>query len=799
MRIRIQTAGLWALGLLLVSMAPGCTHASESGAKSEPSPAPASATNQPVQAGPAQAEDAAMAREEEGAAVHPPEKPEPAPASAVKPVPPDLKFSPATRELVKLAQAGVSESVMLAFVTNSTSTFNLGADQIVFLNDLGVSSEVIRAMIEQDRRLRELAGQLPPLHGQNTSAAPMGDSAQGPIVPAAAAPQPLPEPTNAPSAQAPEAAVSGQAPTTNITYQYFYDSLAPYGTWVYVDGYGYCWQPSIVVLQPGWRPYCHGGRWVYTDLGWYWHSDYTWGWAAFHYGRWFAHPRWGWLWWPDTVWGPAWVTWRYHPAYCGWAPLPPYARVSGVGFAYTSYGYGVSWSWFTFVSWTHFHDRHPHRHRVRDTDCRRLARESTEVNNIIVGDNNTIINAGISPDRVREHTGQEVRPIRVRPEVVGRSSGRTLENLRERLDPVRGELIARRLPLEAPLAPGPERPQIAPDRAPGSRPGPAPSPSSPPELAAAATPTPDGLAVPTPGRLVDRPNRVGDSELRGAGGRSATSPLRAPADAARNPEQRPVLRAPESAPDAGRPIASAPAPARPSAAPRAPAAVQAPSAPAPATIAPPSPLPRASDSPRSTVTVIGRANPRTADGATSPGRSPGPAAQSAPRPGPTATWTRPTQPPAGAPEGSALERSPIIRPSPQPQRLPPAPAAAAPSRNSSPNVVVLRPTAPPGFRAPAPHPSPRIMSDPQITPVPSRPSPLAPGPVPTTPAFRSSPAPIPAPAPAAPSMGRPGPTPPAAAPAPSLRAPAAPVPAPSPPPAASPRAAQAPGRARTAN
>ncbi len=54
-----------------------------------------------------------------------------------------------------------------------------------------------------------------------------------------------------------------------ITYQDFYDGLAPYGDWVYVDGYGYCWQPGV---EEGWRPYTNGG-WIYTNAGWTWSSD----------------------------------------------------------------------------------------------------------------------------------------------------------------------------------------------------------------------------------------------------------------------------------------------------------------------------------------------------------------------------------------------------------------------------------------------------------------------------------------------------------------------------------------------
>ncbi len=100
----------------------------------------------------------------------------------------------------------------------------------------------------------------------------------------------------------------------------FYEPLAPYGEWVFVDPHGWCWTPYGVHI--GWRPYTHG-HWVWTDYGMTWVSDWPWGWAPFHYGTWRLHDDHGWIWVPGTVWSPAWVCWRRGPRHVGWAPLPP--------------------------------------------------------------------------------------------------------------------------------------------------------------------------------------------------------------------------------------------------------------------------------------------------------------------------------------------------------------------------------------------------------------------------------------------------------------------------------------------
>src|SRR5579872_7639 len=73
--------------------------------------------------------------------------------AADAPAPPDVRLSVGAAEVAKLAQSGVSEDVMLAFVANASSQFNLGSDQIIYLNDLGVSGDVVKGMIQRDAAL----------------------------------------------------------------------------------------------------------------------------------------------------------------------------------------------------------------------------------------------------------------------------------------------------------------------------------------------------------------------------------------------------------------------------------------------------------------------------------------------------------------------------------------------------------------------------------------------------------------------------------------------------------------------
>jgi len=76
-------------------------------------------------------------------------------------------------EVQRLTQASVDEGVVLSYVTNSAGTFNLTADQVIYLKNLGVSPQVINTMMQHDQ---ELISGLRPLTA--SSAPPLPPSVQ---------------------------------------------------------------------------------------------------------------------------------------------------------------------------------------------------------------------------------------------------------------------------------------------------------------------------------------------------------------------------------------------------------------------------------------------------------------------------------------------------------------------------------------------------------------------------------------------------------------------------------------------
>jgi hypothetical protein len=318
---------------------------------------------------------------------------------SVPTLPPNIYPSSPLAQVIRLVQADVSGDVIMTYVTNSGSTFNLDPDKIIYLKDLGAPDELVTAMIQRDQVLhQQMSAYQPPQ------------------------PAPVPTPVAPPAESEPVPTEPPPEQPEEVTVNNFYYTLAPYGSWVTVNGYGRCWRPTVVAYNSAWQPYCDHGHWIYTDCGWYWASDYSWGWAAFHYGRWFNHPNYGWCWYPGATWGPSWVTWRYANNYCGWAPLPPFtACTAGAGITYhgvsvtADFNFGLAANCFTFVPTKNFCDPHLRHNCIPPAQVTQVFNQTTVINNINVNDHNqTIVNTGIEPQKITSVTRTQIHPLTIR-------------------------------------------------------------------------------------------------------------------------------------------------------------------------------------------------------------------------------------------------------------------------------------------------------------------------------------------------------------------------------------------------
>ena len=134
-----------------------------------------------------------------------------------------------------------------------------------------------------------------------------------------------PEPA-APAQPAPVTVAPQEEPVSQANYDDenaldvgMFEDLQYYGSWHWVDPYGWVWRP-IVVSE--WQPFLYG-HWIWTQYGWMWVSYDPWGWATTHYGYWAVDFALGWVWIPDYTWSPCQCDWTTWDGWISWAPVPP--------------------------------------------------------------------------------------------------------------------------------------------------------------------------------------------------------------------------------------------------------------------------------------------------------------------------------------------------------------------------------------------------------------------------------------------------------------------------------------------
>jgi hypothetical protein len=299
-------------------------------------------------------------------------------------------------DILDLQWAAVDGDVILAFVENSDIPYNLTADDIQQLEDAGVPSVVIVAMLDHRKQLRREQPEQysTPIAATTTLA------------------------TAAPTVYKREEVFAPAPGQANLSL--FYEALAPYGTWSRDTESGWVWEPTDGVRNANWRPYANDGHWIWTDHGWYWQSDAPYAWATFHYGRWGRNSSRRWVWVPDNVWGPAWVDWRQSDEHYGWAPLPIGSRYeAGLGFSLRGQHIGfefhsiLSERDYTFVPSTRFLDLNVGLFFEPERRRHDVYQRTRSVNNTYIYNDNRIINNGVTINVVERATNRKIERITV--------------------------------------------------------------------------------------------------------------------------------------------------------------------------------------------------------------------------------------------------------------------------------------------------------------------------------------------------------------------------------------------------
>ncbi len=185
---------------------------------------------------------------------------DPVPTAPTAPPPSATTAAPATAgsalpygaaEVVKMYQGGIGKEILIGFVDSSTLPFHLSADNIIYLQHLGLPQEVTSAMMHRDAELQKSgmayqqmappSGAMPPNMAQY-QAPPAG--APGPGVATPSGPPPSVDPYPAPPV------VNTPAPAyVDPGYPYYYGY--PYYGYPYYGGW---WGPGW-----GWRGGWGGG------------------------------------------------------------------------------------------------------------------------------------------------------------------------------------------------------------------------------------------------------------------------------------------------------------------------------------------------------------------------------------------------------------------------------------------------------------------------------------------------------------------------------------------------------------
>ena len=117
------------------------------------------------------------------------------------------------------------------------------------------------------------------------------------------------------------AASAATSQYTTAPFNYGMADLSTYGSWSFIPGVGYAWQPGGVGAD--WVPFSNGSMMFYDGFGWTWVGAEPWGWVPYHFGSWTYAAGNGWRWLPGNYsqWAAAPVSWVTSGNKIGWTAL----------------------------------------------------------------------------------------------------------------------------------------------------------------------------------------------------------------------------------------------------------------------------------------------------------------------------------------------------------------------------------------------------------------------------------------------------------------------------------------------
>ena len=157
-------------------------------------------------------------------------------------------------DVLKLSRAQVSDDVVLSYIRNSGTIYNLNAQDIVYLRNQGVQDRIINAMLDQRKAAAQVAAQVAP-----AAMAPAIPNA--PTVPDAVQAPPAPDYSQVAPQAAPAPSTVYVVPTPTVN-PYYYPYYGYYGPYYYPYSYGGYYGPT---LSFGFRFGGHG----YGHRGWH--------------------------------------------------------------------------------------------------------------------------------------------------------------------------------------------------------------------------------------------------------------------------------------------------------------------------------------------------------------------------------------------------------------------------------------------------------------------------------------------------------------------------------------------------